>query len=220
MTKSQLRVLAKQNGISLAAARQLANKQSISQRENLADEVRQEVLSTITPNGRNCVDVARATSEALTKRGIKNQAYVGWTTLNVGNGDNGITGHHPTMNTPGGDDDLTHHAWVQTDTDIIDLTTMTIPDSMDKLDALDGQKSDYQFAPEFIWAPLSANKSWGATHDTVGEFAFCYEPLAPLLADTEAVCEFVQALTRTYRSRGAAVAYALMSEVRNKLLVK
>ena len=105
--------------------------------------------------GQDCVLQALLAQSILDRLGVKSELCVGKAAWRVGDGDGDVISHvwssdmkitHPKQ--------LPFHAWLRVGSYIYDVTTELLRDKARQLDALDGGKTQVDWAPEYLLLPV------------------------------------------------------------------
>ena len=113
-----------------------------------------------------CLRHAEMGQQFLNGVGIETRLVIGEAAWRVGNGVGDAIAHTKKCNTSlwtAGDE--ISHAWLEHDGHIIDFTTYTLPVKARMMDALDGNRTNVLWCPDYLYAPKSDVSSYPDVRD-------------------------------------------------------
>ena len=148
--------------------------------------IRQVIGATTSFHGADCVAYALVGAEVLRRMGFDAKAVAGSAAWRVGPGDGDVLSHAielnhqssgafaPNHQTKAG----MFHAWIECGLEVVDFTTYSFADKARQLDAMDGNKTLVQWAPEFLWVGRKECSALKAVANgfAVGVFAYIRHP--------------------------------------------
>lgn len=129
----------------------LLNKQSdIFKR--LASALMKLTSSASANFGADCVLHAQLAQAILQEEGITTRLVVGEAAWRIGAGDGDVIAHSPKIGgyAPAGSKALAFHAWLESESAIIDFSTHSLRAKAAQLDALDGGKTSVDWSPPYL----------------------------------------------------------------------
>jgi len=130
--------------------------------ERVASAIRKLAQAASNHLGNDCYLHAMIGRELLKDFGIDAEIAAGFAAWRVGESDGSVIAHTPKERgyLPPGVDGFAYHAWLMCGLKIIDLTTYQLPKKAKDLDALDGGKTDVEWAPELLVASITEVRSF------------------------------------------------------------
>jgi hypothetical protein len=112
--------------------------------------------------GRDCYLHALLGRELLKDFGVETEVAAGFAAWRVGESDGSVVAHTNKVLgfLPEGVPGFAYHAWLKCSSKIIDFTTYQLPQKAADLDALDGGKTDIEWAPSMLVADVRDVRSY------------------------------------------------------------
>ena len=131
----------------------------------ISSALRKVVGAVTEAYGKDCLFYAFVAAEILRRKGFDARAVAGTASWRVGSGDGDVISHAIPMGpayaqSNVGMSPVAHragmfHAWVECGEAVIDFTTHLLGHKAKLIDAMDGQVTNVEWSPPYLWAPKS-----------------------------------------------------------------
>lgn len=162
----------------------IQNKDQLAVIERLSVALQKLTSSSSLQLGSDCAEHAYLAWHILTEQGFNCRVAIGAAAWRIGPNDGDVISHIPRR-----EDILAaetkraipYHAWVETDTSVIDFSTHTLRLKANQMDALDGGKTTVQWCPDFLLMSKGDIKSYGEVAQAPQEGVAYYQEVPGLL---------------------------------------
>lgn len=147
-------------------------------------EVMHRVIGAMTDShGADCLLYAQVGAEVLRRLGVPATAEAGTASWRVGPGDGDVISHgahglpaNAVVGVPAGAMQAgMFHAWINVGTKILDFTTRQLPHKARQLDEMDGNTTQVDWCPPFLWVDRRELQAHVAVAKAPGAGVFSYE---------------------------------------------
>jgi len=152
--------------------------------ERLSAALRKLTISASQSLGSDCAAHAYLSQRVLADEGIHTRVVIGAAAWRIGPGDGDVISHVPQTNgvqvalQPKA---FPYHAWLETDTHIIDFSTHTLGLKASQLDAMDGGHTTVAWCPDFLLLAREDVKSYRDVAQAPREGVAFYREIPALL---------------------------------------
>lgn len=172
-------------------------------RSAFARAVQKMFTATSSALSRDCYTHAAIIQAALESLGVHAELRVGYAAWRTeGTQPHAVIAHHPegVVLDPNPKHHI-YHAWLQINQDVVDFTTYQLPLKAAALDALDGFTTPVEWAPLYLWEPISNVRTYVEVRDghVAGLFHYSPQPELEKMLSREA-CEVDHGDVQTLRA--------------------
>lgn len=152
--------------------------------ERLSVALQKLTCSSSLKLGSDCAEHAYLAWHILTENGFDCRVAIGAAAWRIGPNDGDVISHLPRradILAAKSTKAIPYHAWVETDTEVIDFSTHTLRLKASQLDAQDGGNTTVQWCPDFLLMPKVDIKSYGEVAQAPREGVAFYQEIPGLL---------------------------------------
>ncbi len=159
-----------------AWAEQFAEQIRIADLPRVSSALRRLATAASLQRGGDCYVHAALGQAILAKLGIKSDLAAGWSAWRCGSQSDCVMLHAPLPDMPSQPGAVAFHVWLVLENKyILDFTTYSIVNKFIKLDQMDGGKTVVEWAPEYLYEPLSRMSTLGQVIQGEAGGLFYYE---------------------------------------------
>lgn len=125
----------------------------------ISSALRRLALAASSNLGSDCYIHAAIAQQIILRLGAETTLSVGYAAWRVGDGNGDVILHAPLPNMPS-QEGVPYHAWLETDTHVIDFTTYQLKAKAASMDALDGGTTTVTWCPDFLFVTKKSMSSF------------------------------------------------------------